>query len=213
MKHSHSGDAIIDTDKGRCPNCGYPVPANQAFEQARRWLRDQLIPVSGITILTLVSVAVSFTLVYQRIGTLTTTINGDIATRTDSLQQAVGNIENTMYGDVTSQVDQLQQSIDAYKVGALGTPLPISIRFTCYDSATNEILSDCFLQIQILDETPLYQFEIGSSDSVPITVPMMRRLEVTAQSDGYVEESVAFEYIENGTVQSRRIGLEEIQGQ
>ena len=84
----------------------------------------------------------------------------------------------------------------------------MNLRFLCTDAATDNALTDCSIRIQIVEETPVRELTVNSNVNAPIVIPVKRRLVITAQHEGYKPATDIFEYVEDGTQQTRNLRLE-----
>jgi len=200
----------------RCPNCGeeLPPPTFPAHYRERDGgprrkpsipLTLELLSILGFTLIS-ISVAVSVFVVYR----ISNTINGDVTSKIGQLQQNIETLTTTVNGDVLSQIGEVRQQVSNVTVNSSTRP-SINVQFTCHDSATGLVLNDCLFHIRVLEETPVLEFDTTSNNKVPILITVQRRLEITAQKDGYRIATEIFEYIDDGLPKSHSIGLEKIQ--
>jgi|GEM_PF-5452223 len=193
-----------------CPHCGKPLPLPEWDDEYRRKRRTvlpltlELLSILGITFISL-SVVISVFVAYR----VTSSINGNVTSRIDELQQSIGAMTSTINGNVLSQIGKLQQSIStaSYNVGTSNPQASLNVRFSCVDSVTKTMLSNCLLHIRIVGEAPVSEFDIASDSQSSITIHLRRRLEITAAKDGYKTTTEIFEYVEDGSAQVHGIEL------
>lgn len=162
------------------------------------------ITLLGITLI-FISVGISAGITYLVTGPIDQKIE-ELDLTVQEMGVNVQTLTASLGEDVIPQISKLEK-----RVSALDESIPqafLSVGFTCIDSVSNVSLSDCMLHFRIQDQTIISEFDAEAGNQARIVVPVSRRLEITANRDGYNTATKIFEYVEDGTFQSHDIALE-----
>jgi len=167
----------------------------------------------GITLI-FISVSISVAITYvmtnpidQNVDELDLSVQ-EIGVNVQTLTTSLGEDVMPQIGEIEKRVNEIEKRVNTTD-GANSYPSGfLNVGFTCIDSASKVSLSDCMLHFRIQDETIIREFNAESGNQAPIVIPVSRRLEITANKNGYKTATETFEYVEDGTFQSHDIELE-----
>ena len=161
----------------------------------------------GVTLI-LISVGISAAITYAMTNPINPNVE-ELDAATQEMDADVQGLTTSLGEDVIPQISEIERRIaaingdDSFASGGF-----LNVGFTCIDSASKVSLSDCMLHFRFQDETIIGEFESESGNQAPIVIPVSRRLEITANKNGYKTATETFEYVEDGTFQSHDIELE-----
>jgi len=147
---------MIIMEEWICSECGRRLlPPRPGHEYGKKRkigisLTLEMLSLLGITLVSL-SVIISVFITYN----ITNNINGNITSRIGELQQDIEQFTASINGNVSTQIDKLQQNVSAKSDCSISSILQtsINVKFSCVDSTTNAVLSDCLLRIRILEQS------------------------------------------------------------